>query len=75
MPRYANRRGDSSVVAYEIDEDSITVEFEGGARYVYTYQSAGSANVEQMKRLAIAGEGLQTFINRVVKKGYAKKLR
>lgn len=75
MERYRNRGGDSGIVAYEIGPDSITVMFSDGAVYLYTYQSAGSANIERMKRLAIAGEGLNSFINRCVRKDYARKLR
>ena len=75
MKRYRNRGGDSGVVAYEIGPDSITVKFSDGSIYLYTYQSAGSANIEHMKRLAIDGEGLNNFINRCVKKSYARKLR
>ena len=74
MKRYRNRGGDSGVVAYEIGPTSITVKF-SDAVYLYTYQSAGRANIERMKRLAIAGEGLNSFINRCVRKRYAKKLR
>ena len=75
MKRYRNRGGDSGVVAYEIGPTSITVKFSDGSIYLYTYQSAGSANIERMKRLAIAGEGLNSFINRRVRKRYARKLR
>ena len=60
---------------YEIGPDSITVMFSDGSIYLYTYQSAGSANIEHMKRLAIDGEGLNSFINRCVRKDYARKLR
>ena len=75
MKRYRNRGGDSGVVAYEIGSDSITVMFSDGSIYLYTYQSAGSANIEHLKRLAIDGEGLNSFINRCVRKDYARKLR
>ncbi|KVN20824.1 MULTISPECIES: hypothetical protein [unclassified Burkholderia] len=75
MERYANRGGDSNVVAYEIEQSSIKVQFGDGSIYLYTSQSAGSANLEQMKQLAIAGQGLNSFIGRVVRKGYAAKLR
>lgn len=75
MERYRNRGGDSGIVAYEIGSDFITVKFSDRSVYLYTYRSAGSANIEHMKRLAIAGEGLNSFINRRVRKRYAKKLR
>ena len=75
MERYKNLGGDSGVVAYEIGSDYIKVQFHDGWIYLYNYQSAGSYNIEHMKELAIAGEGLNSFIGRVVKKGYASKCR
>lgn len=75
MPRYANLGGDSSVVRYEIEEQSITVEFQDGSAYLYTYASAGASNVERMKSLAKRGEGLNEFIKKHVNKAYERKLR
>ncbi len=75
MERYTNRRGDSNVVAYQIDQSSIKVQFGDGSIYLYTAQSAGAGNLEHMKQLARAGQGLNSFINRAVRKGYASKLR
>ena len=75
MTRYANLNGDSGVFSYEIANDSIIVEFDSGTVYLYTYRSAGMSNIEQMKNLAIAGMGLCSFIGRVVKKQYDRKLR
>lgn len=75
MERYKNLGGDSGVVAYEIESDSISVQFRDGSVYQYTHQSAGSDNIEQMKEMAICGQGLNSFINRVVRKAYASKLR
>ncbi len=75
MERYANRGGNSGVTAYEIGNTSITVQFQDGATYLYTYASAGANNIEQMKRLAIAGQGLGSFISTHVRKGYERKLR
>ncbi|MFH7321255.1 hypothetical protein ACHHRT_11690 [Desulfurivibrio sp. D14AmB] len=75
MERYKNIGGDSGVAAYEIGQGSITVQFRDGATYLYTSQSAGVANIAEMQGLAVAGHGLNSFINRVVRKGYAQKLR
>lgn len=75
MTRYANLAGNSPITAYEITGDSITVEFDSAHTYMYTYASTGKKNIEQMKNLAIAGRGLSTFISRVVKERYAKKIR
>jgi len=73
MQPYANVGGNSGVRAYEIGPDWICVQFSDGSTYLYTYQSAGYANVEEMKRLAMQGWGLNSFINRVVKYKYARK--
>ncbi len=75
MTPYRNLSRKSGVVAYRIARDSITVEFEDGAIYLYTEESAGRSNLETMKDLADAGRGLSTFIVRHVRKAYAAKLR
>ena len=75
MPNYANTSGRSGVVAYEEGDDSITVSFRDGSSYLYTYQSAGQANVEHMKSLAHGGNGLNAFINRNVKYSYERKVK
>lgn len=63
MQNYMNLSGDSGVARYEIRPDEIAVEFRDGRRiYVYSYASAGVANVERMKLLATAGRGLNSFI-------------
>ena len=73
MERYANLGGDSGVHGYEIGDDYIRVQFSDGSIYLYTYSSAGSGNIEEMKRLAVHGEGLNAFINTQVRKAYARK--
>jgi hypothetical protein len=75
MERYTNRSGTSGVTGYEFDESSITVEFNEGSRYLYTDASAGHENVVRMQQLAQRGAGLATFINRVVRERYARRLR
>lgn len=75
MERYKNLGGDSGVAAYVIANDSITVQFNDGSVYLYNYASTGSDEVEQMKTLALGGEGLNSFINRRVRKAYASKMR
>jgi hypothetical protein len=75
MERYKNLNGDSGVVGYEISQDTITVQFSDGSMYLYTAQSAGSGNLAEMQRLAKAGQGLNSFISRIVPKGYARILR
>jgi len=75
MEPYRDWDNDSGVRAFEISEGQIDIQFKTGAVYRYTSVSAGSANFDQMVALARAGEGLNNFINRVVKKRYSSRLR
>lgn len=75
MEKYQNLGGVSGVYAYEIGEDSITVEFNDGGIYLYTNASAGSQNIENMKRLAIKGKGLNSYISTNVGTRYASKIK
>ncbi|MCF8355624.1 MAG: hypothetical protein K9H48_14320 [Melioribacteraceae bacterium] len=75
MARYKNLGGDSGISSYEIGADSIEVTFNDGSVYLYNYASAGKHNIERMKSLAASGSGLNSFINTIVKKLYASKLR
>lgn len=71
MERYRNKGGDSGVYAFEIGEKHITVKFNGTTRsYTYSYRKAGSRHVDNMKSLAILGSGLNSYINKYVKKLY-----
>lgn len=75
---YANRSGLSNVVSFDFDPANptwIEVTFASGRWTVYRYDaaSAGLANVQRMISLAQAGQGLNSFIGRVVKGGYASK--
>ncbi len=73
MEPYRNIEGNSTVTGYEIGADYITLQFSDGSTYRYTYVSAGQENVERMKGLARAGQGLDTFINTSVSKLYERK--
>ena len=75
MERYRNLGGDSGVLSYEIGDGCITVQFRDGSLYLYNCESAGVGSIERMMELALAGQGLNSFISKVVKKGYASKLR
>jgi len=71
MEKYKNSSGDSGVSAYEIGSDYIIVKFSGTARtYRYSYRKAGQNHVENLKRLAQSGSGLNSYINRYVKNLY-----
>jgi hypothetical protein len=74
MIQYQNRGGDSGVSAYELGVGSITVRFKDGGTYLYNTGSTGSTNIAKMAQLAADGQGLNSFISSVVKKGYAAKL-
>jgi hypothetical protein len=68
MERYKNRGGDSGISAYEIGADYIMVKFSGTFKtYTYSYSKAGNVHIENMKKLAIHGSGLNGYINRYVK--------
>ena len=63
MQYYQNKSGRSNIVAFEIGVDHITIMFRGNSIYTYNYQSAGSEVVEHMKKLALQGYGLNSFIS------------
>ncbi len=75
MTPYYNLNGDSGIVAYGFTDDGIKIMFRSSAK-IYEYSSSliGAHNVEEMRRLAKAGRGLNTFINMnpIVKKGYKR---
>jgi hypothetical protein len=75
MTKYENQSGNSGVASFRIGPTSIAVAFRDGGTYLYTYTSAGRQNVEKMKILARAGQGLSTFISQQVKHRFARKLR
>jgi hypothetical protein len=75
MQIYRDVDGDSGVAAYDIGPDYIRVRFKDDAIYLYNYESAGISKVEQMKKLAACGDGLNAFINTHVLKGYYRRER
>ncbi len=70
MISYKNLSGRSGVSFYEIGSERITVQFNTGAVYSYSYAIAGEENVEQMKALAQYGEGLNSYIKKNVNDKY-----
>ncbi len=70
MERYGNKSGKSGILSFEAGADYIVVVFEDGGRYRYTYNSAGKKQIEQMKKLALSGLGLSTYISQFVKDRY-----
>lgn len=75
MQRYEDKTGNSGIAAFEIADVSILIEFKDGGLFRYDNDSTGRAQVEKMKKLARAGSGLNTFINKHVRNRYAAKLR
>lgn len=73
MITYKDIDHDSNIAAYKYGGDYIIVQFKHGGKYEYTYQSAGSYHIEQMKQLADLGDGLNAYINKHVRKNYSKK--
>lgn len=72
MIHYKNLRGNSPVIGYEIEPTRINVMFKSGRIYSYSYESAGSYNVERMKILAREGAGLSAYITRNARFNYEK---
>lgn len=75
MERYQNRGGDSGVVSFEISDDSILVQFRDNSQYLYNSIRPGQSSVDRMKALARAGQGLNSYISRTVRKNFYQKLR
>lgn len=74
MKRYGNSAGNSGIAAYEVGSKFIRIQFTSGNVYLYTYESAGEDDIEEMKELAREGSGLTRFINDF-QPGYAKRDR
>ena len=75
MTPYKNLEGHSGVSAYELGTDSITIEFNHDAIYLYTYSSTGKRAVEKMKKHAQLGKGLSTYISQSVRENFERKLK
>lgn len=73
MPVYSNFTRKSNVASYQFGDGWIEVKFKDGSRYLYDYQTTGKAWVDKMIILARQGQGLNSFVSRVVKKAYARK--
>ena len=73
LQRYGNRSGNSGVRAFAIVAEGIAVQF-GDHTYLYSWRKPGRAHVLEMRRLALTGRGLSSYISRKVGKGYDRKL-
>ncbi len=70
MEPYADINGDSGIAEFKAGDNFIRVKFKDGGVYLYTYSRPGRDHVERMKSLAAAGHGLNSYINRYVRKSY-----
>ena len=75
MERYQNLSGNSDVRYFEVGPDSITVQYKDKSVYIYNNASAGAEHIKNMKKLAAAGRGLNTYILLNVREKYKVKLR
>lgn len=75
MDKYANLGRDLNVIGYDIGIGSITVYFSDGSAYLYGSIKPGINHVAEMQKLAIAGRGLNGYINKKVKYDYQQKIR
>lgn len=74
MTNYTNLNGNSGIRGYIIANDYIIVEFNDFSKYKYSYASAETTNIENMKQLATQGWGLNSFIMRNVRTSYEARL-
>lgn len=64
MVPYSNLSRDSRIAEYERGVDYIKVRYhDSDVIYVFDYAKPGVKHVEMMKRLAIYGQGLGTYID------------
>ena len=72
---YKNRNPKAGVSSYEIIDDAIILEFADATfRYVYNATKPGAEHIDAMKRLALSGNGLTTYVNQHVRENYAARL-
>ena len=69
---------DSGVLAYLIEDHDIKILFppdKDGQPFVYTYSytKPGKRHVEEMKKLAILGSDLATYINKHIREKYERR--
>ena len=75
MKIYRNINGDSGVAKYEYGSDLIKVRFKRGGTYEYRASVIGHRHLDEMKKFADNGRGLNTYINEnpKVRTGYSPK--
>lgn len=63
----------SGIKGYMYGDDYITLYFTSGAVYTYTVNSCGSVHIENMKRLADAQSGLNTYVTKYKPPYFSKR--
>jgi hypothetical protein len=65
MEKYNDLTGKSGVSYYKIGKDYIDIRFrtDPSSIYRYTNRLSGEKHIKIMKKLAISGEGLSTYIS------------
>lgn len=76
---YKSRNPSAGVLNHELIDDhlgeAIILEFaDRKRRYLYNADRPGPQHVAAMRRLALAGDGLTTYVNQHVRENYAAKL-
>lgn len=69
--QYANIGGISSVRGYDHGADWFVVMFSDGSRYLYTTKSTTPESLGFMRKYAIEGKGLNSYIMRMQRMNYA----
>lgn len=71
MIAYGNQNGNSGITGYEIGEDYIDVEFRNEKVYRYHKERIGNLNFFNMVAAACIGSGLNTHINKFVRRKHS----
>ncbi len=64
MKNYRDSDNNSNISGYEYGEDWIRVYFKDDSEYEYTGSGVSQYTINQMKALADAGDGLNSFISK-----------
>ena len=75
MVSYKNLNGNSNVKCYNISENYIDIEFYNTPLvYRYSDVAPGIQVLNELKKLANQGYGLNSFINKYVKTNYERRI-
>ena len=76
MTEYLNWNGESGIEAYEIHDDNtaIDIKFANGRVYTYQRENLGEINYNVICELAVAGAGLNAYLNKLRKRNFNGRL-